>query len=159
MDQFGGFSYSDYDVMDRSCNTFTYELSKRLHLSTKYPMGILHQSKLGEFLAPVVHALDVLAASSGFGSGCLGCKNDENTPSCIRKNSAVFKRHHSNLSIIMNPEAKRNDPPPLRKRKSMRFFNFFTTSMGSQTSKSNIAEPEVDEDFKLTKLQNIHESD
>lgn len=98
MDEFGGFSYSEYDVMDRSCNTFTYDLSKRLHLSGKYPMGILHQSKLGEFLAPVVHALDVLASSSGFGSGCLGCnKNDANAPSCIRKNSAVFKRYLEKL--------------------------------------------------------------
>ena len=60
MNQYGSFSYSDYDVMDRSCNTFTYELSKRLHLSEKYPVGILNQSKMGELLAPVVHAIDIL---------------------------------------------------------------------------------------------------
>ena len=39
MNQRGGFSYTDYDVMDRSCNTFTYELSKRLNLAEKYPIG------------------------------------------------------------------------------------------------------------------------
>lgn len=95
MDQFGGFSYSEYDVMDRSCNTFTYELAKRLYLSEKYPMGILHQSKLGEFFAPVVHALDVLAASSGFSSGCLGCQNNaEKSPTIIRKeDTSLFKRY------------------------------------------------------------------
>jgi hypothetical protein len=60
MNEYGSFSYSDYDVMDRSCNTFTYELSKRLHLSEKYPVGILNQSKMGELLAPVVHAIDIL---------------------------------------------------------------------------------------------------
>ena len=60
MNQYGSFSYSDYDVMERSCNTFTYELSKRLHLSEKYPVGILNQSKMGELLAPVVHAIDIL---------------------------------------------------------------------------------------------------
>ena len=103
MDQFGGFSYSDYDVMNRSCNTFTYELSKRLGVSDKYPMGILHQSKLGEFLAPVVHAINVLAASCGFGSGCLDCQNQDEAishsqtetlaaSSSNRESKTLFKR-------------------------------------------------------------------
>lgn len=60
----------------------------------------------------------------------------------------------------MNTETKRKEhqPPPMRKRKSMRFFNFFTASsfMGTST----LAEPEVaDEDFKLTRLQNIQDSE
>ena len=70
MNQYGSFSYSDYDVMDRSCNTFTYELSKRLHLSEKYPVGILNQSKMGELLAPVVHAIDILGCFMSSFSNC-----------------------------------------------------------------------------------------
>ena len=88
MNQRGGFSYTDYDVMDRSCNTFTYELSKRLNLAEKYPIGILNQSKMGEFLAPVVHAIDILAAAAGFSNTSkryLGCQSDPSTPNCIRK--------------------------------------------------------------------------
>ena len=89
MNQYGGFAYSDYDVMDKSCNTFTYQLSKRLNLADRYPMGILNQSKMGEFLAPVVHAIDVLAVSSGLASASkryLGSQNDpDDSPSSIRK--------------------------------------------------------------------------
>ena len=63
--------------------------TKRLELSEKYPVGILNQSKMGEFLAPVVHAIDILAASSGFSSTSskryLGYQTDADTPSCIRK--------------------------------------------------------------------------
>jgi len=34
------FSYSDYDVMGRSCNTFTAALSERLGIGSKYPQAI-----------------------------------------------------------------------------------------------------------------------
>ena len=87
MDNQGGFSIRDYDVMDRSCNTFTFELAKRLELSEKYPMAILKQSKMGEFLAPMVHAVGgVLGELSG--SGSIVSEEDtevEAQPSCFRK--------------------------------------------------------------------------
>lgn len=40
MESNGKFSSSDYDVMDRSCNTFTAVLSDRLGLGSKYPQAI-----------------------------------------------------------------------------------------------------------------------
>jgi hypothetical protein len=64
MDEFGGFSYTDYDVMEKSCNNFTAALAKRLGVDDNYPIAILNQSKLGEILAPVVHALDLVASGS-----------------------------------------------------------------------------------------------
>ena len=90
MDNHGGFSYSDYDVMERSCNTFTFELAKRLELSEKYPMAILKQSKMGEFLAPMVHALGVLGDFSGSGSIVSEEDNESQPPSSFRnrQNSA-----------------------------------------------------------------------
>ena len=90
MDNHGGFSYSDYDVMERSCNTFTFELAKRLELSEKYPMAILKQSKMGEFLAPMVHALGVLGDFSGSGSIVSEENNESQPPSSFRnrQNSA-----------------------------------------------------------------------
>jgi hypothetical protein len=36
----GNFSYTDYDVMDRSCNTFTAALADRLGVAEKYPPAI-----------------------------------------------------------------------------------------------------------------------
>lgn len=36
----GNFSYTDYDVMDRSCNTFTAALAGRLGVVEKYPPAI-----------------------------------------------------------------------------------------------------------------------
>ena len=93
MDQAGGFSYTDYDVMDRSCNTFTYELTKRLRLDDKYPHGILNQSKFGEILAPVVHAIDLFLLGSGLNKTCSDCQDDKNefAPSCIRRPSTAPK--------------------------------------------------------------------
>ena len=88
MDNHGGFSYSEYDVMDRSCNTFTYELAKRLELNEKYPLAILKQSKMGECLAPIAHALDNFVDFSGSGSGSAAAiehEGEERPPSCFRK--------------------------------------------------------------------------
>ena len=67
MEEFGGFAYNDYDVMERSCNTFTAALAKNLGFEDRYPASILQQSKIGEFFAPVVHALDIVAETSGSG--------------------------------------------------------------------------------------------
>jgi hypothetical protein len=55
-----GFSTADYDVMEKSCNSFTKELSRRLKLLDRYPSGVLTQSKLGEILSPLARALDLL---------------------------------------------------------------------------------------------------
>ncbi len=70
MEEFGGYSYTDYDVMERSCNTFTAALVKNLGLEERYPKSILSQSRIGEFFAPVVHAFDIVAETSGSNEDC-----------------------------------------------------------------------------------------
>ena len=64
MHQFGGFATEDYDVMEKSCNNFTYCLAKKLKVDYKYPTAIMKQSQMGEILAPLAHALDMVAEKS-----------------------------------------------------------------------------------------------
>ena len=124
MDSHGGFSLTDYDVMERSCNTFTFELAKRLELSEKYPMAILKQSKMGEFLAPMVHALGVLGDFSG--SGLNVSEEDNETqpaPSCFRKrqNSASSMKTSKSLTLDSADTVNHH-----KNRRSSLFFNLFT---------------------------------
>ncbi len=60
----GGFSPSDYDVMDRSCNTFTLALTRRLGLESRYPRAVLKQSRIGEALSPVARWIDRVCTKS-----------------------------------------------------------------------------------------------
>ncbi len=58
-----GFDTSDYNIMQKSCNSFTEELSRRLGVSTRYPSSVLNQSRLADMLSPVAKALDLVSSA------------------------------------------------------------------------------------------------
>lgn len=64
MEDHGGFSFEDYDVLTRSCNIFTAEVTKRLNMEEHYPTGILSQSRVGRIFSPILSALDARMARS-----------------------------------------------------------------------------------------------
>ncbi|XP_023345388.1 uncharacterized protein LOC111714496 isoform X2 [Eurytemora carolleeae] len=64
-----GFDSSDYDVMKKSCNTFTEVFSERLGVLENFPSGVHTQTKLGRLLSPVVKALDFAVEKSLHPSG------------------------------------------------------------------------------------------
>ena len=88
MHQAGGFATEDYDVMEKSCNNFTHCLAKKLKVDYKYPEAILKQSKMGEFFAPVAHALDMVAEKSSFSLTTFE-ENDETYSLLCRKKCKV----------------------------------------------------------------------
>lgn len=107
MNEKEGFSYDDYDVLHKSCNTFTATLAKKLHVEDKYPTAILQQSRLGEILAPVVHVLDIVVEASRSGPQ----KKIEYKNSC-QKETGTCQRSNS-CSILMT---KTNSEPSLVQR-------------------------------------------
>merc|ERR1711953_186684 len=61
-----GFSSNDYDVFEKSCNTFTEAFSVKLGLIENFPPAVHHQSRLGAMLAPLVRALEIATEKSSF---------------------------------------------------------------------------------------------
>nr|XP_040578633.1 deSI-like protein At4g17486 isoform X2 [Lepeophtheirus salmonis] len=46
-----GFSPSNYNVMNRSCNNFTHHVALKLGLEEKYSNGVMRQIRMGEWMA------------------------------------------------------------------------------------------------------------
>ena len=59
-----GFSSTDYDVMEKSCNTFTEAFACKLGLLGQFPSAVHQQTRLGQLLAPLVRALDMAGEKS-----------------------------------------------------------------------------------------------
>lgn len=89
MHQAGGFATEDYDVMEKSCNNFTYCLAEKLKVDYRYPTAILKQSRMGSFLAPVAHALDIVAERSSISWATYDDGEESYSLLCRRKSCNV----------------------------------------------------------------------
>jgi len=78
-----GFSSNDYDVFEKSCNTFTEAFSVKLGLIENFPPAVHHQSRLGAMLAPLVRALEIATEKSSFDPSVQQSSNSAPAPGIL----------------------------------------------------------------------------